>query len=426
MWRPHLTHSNTTVDLQWVSPVCYDWMTSCVTDVKHVHSHLSDHAAIISAILPPSPPSLITRTFRNWKKLDVVRFKEAFLSSLDPLRPAIKTLVHDQQGLDDQAGLVTEIVVRTMDTCVPKLPTRNGAKRWWDKATLSPLKASARRLRRLYQRTRDQPSRLAYIKAARAFREGIHEAKRSHWRSFLDSLSPSNLFTASKYATSNFAAPSLAVPPPSTAAGTLTSDPDEQAELLFQGTSAPTVPCTLNDLLPPTTLYPLPEPFTLLEVEGVIKALWQGKAPGRDEITNQVIQAGGPALAWAICLVANSCLRMGLYPSEWKVARTAILRKPHKPDYADPSVYRPIALLSCLSKGCNRSLPTGSRSKLRLKTSSRTATTAAGLSAPLRTRSPTSPHGPKTNGRGVSTWARCLWMSRRPFRLSTPVALSTP
>lgn len=38
------------------------------------------------------------------------------------------------------------------------------------------------------------------------------------------------------------------------------------------------------------------------------------------------------------------------FPSTWQVARTTILRKPHKPDYANPTAYRPIALLSCLGK----------------------------------------------------------------------------
>lgn len=86
-YPPHLTHSNTTVNLQWASPDCYDWITSCVTDVKHIHSHLSDHAAIISTIQPPSPPTLLTRTFRDWKKMDGDRFREVLASNLASLRP---------------------------------------------------------------------------------------------------------------------------------------------------------------------------------------------------------------------------------------------------------------------------------------------------------------------------------------------------
>lgn len=137
-----------------------------------------------------------------------------------------------------------------MNRCVPSLPVEAGTKRWWDKSTLQPLKAEAQHLLCHYQRHRDKPSWKAYLDAAHAYRDGIHSAKRQHWRYFLDSLTPSTLFTALKYATSAFSAPAVPVPPLQTAAGILTSDPDQQADLLFHGTSAPTVPCKLDDLLP--------------------------------------------------------------------------------------------------------------------------------------------------------------------------------
>lgn len=55
-------------------------------------------------------------------------------------------------------------------------------------------------------------------------------------------------------------------------------------------------------------------------------------------------------LAEVICYIEKSCLSSGAFPSPWKIARTAILHKPHKPDYANPTAYQPIALLSCLGK----------------------------------------------------------------------------
>lgn len=82
----------------------------------------------------------------------------------------------------------------------------------------------------------------------------------------------------------------------------------------------------------------------------MIRLLRLGKAPGSDEITNLIIQAGGDRLAQALSCIATASLTLGLFPSKWKVARTVILRKPHKPDYTDPTAYRPIALLSCLGK----------------------------------------------------------------------------
>lgn len=349
-YPPQLSHANTTIDLVWISPTCYDWAVCCVTDVDLVFSHLSDHAAITTTIHTPSKLPVIERADRNWKKLDSQAFKQNLAVNLTCLLPTLESPATLQEVLDLHTSLLTDAVTTVMDCLVPRLPRKPGAKRWWDKDLLNPLKANAQGLRRLYQRRRDEPSRLAYLAASHTYREAIYVAKRQHWRSFLDSLTPSTLFTASKYATSSFAAPSLTVPPLRTASGELSSNPEVQAELLFQGTSTPKVLCELDDLLPPDHHLPTPTLFTPHELSQVIDNLKPGKAPGSDEITNQAIQAGGKTLLRALRCVANSCLLSGLFPSQWKVARTAILRKPHKPDYANPSAYRPIALLSCMGK----------------------------------------------------------------------------
>ncbi|EGG08976.1 uncharacterized protein MELLADRAFT_61521 [Melampsora larici-populina 98AG31] len=48
--------SQTTVDLQWTSPECYDWATTCVTDTQFKHSHFSDHMAILTELDLPANP----------------------------------------------------------------------------------------------------------------------------------------------------------------------------------------------------------------------------------------------------------------------------------------------------------------------------------------------------------------------------------
>lgn len=75
-----------------------------------------------------------------------------------------------------------------------------------------------------------------------------------------------------------------------------------------------------------------------------------GKAPGSDGITNLVITKAPETLATALAALLNVCVSDGCYPTSWKQANTIILKKPGKPDYTDATAYRPIALLSCLSK----------------------------------------------------------------------------
>lgn len=314
-YPPHLTHANTMIDLLWASPGCVDWITSCKTDVAHRFSHLSDHAAILTRLDLPTPLPKTQKSYHNWKKLDQAQFKAELSPRLNLLLPTLLNPATNQLSLDHHTDLLHQAVTDVMDLLVPRKAFQANTKRWWDKSTLNPLKAQAQRLRRRVQRHHTETAKKAYIEATQTFRTAIHDTKRAHWRSFLASLTPSTLFTAALYATAEWAAPSAAVPPLRTLAGGLTSEPEEQADLLFRGTSAPTIKCSLDDILPTPPPSINPTLFQPQDIALVISRLQIGKAPGRDDITNQAIKAGGPALAQALCHIENSCLLTTLFPT---------------------------------------------------------------------------------------------------------------
>jgi retron-type reverse transcriptase len=58
----------------------------------------------------------------------------------------------------------------------------------------------------------------------------------------------------------------------------------------------------------------------------------------------------GEPLIQALTALLNQCLKTEYYPKRFRAARTIVLRKPGKPDYADPGAWRPIALLSTIGK----------------------------------------------------------------------------
>lgn len=91
-------------------------------------------------------------------------------------------------------------------------------------------------------------------------------------------------------------------------------------------------------------------PFTTEDIQHTVKKLKLGKAPDTDGVTNQVIKAAPEALATVLAELLNRCVKLGKWPEQWKSANTIILKKAGKPDYTDAGAYRPIALLSCLSK----------------------------------------------------------------------------
>jgi hypothetical protein len=100
----------------------------------------------------------------------------------------------------------------------------------------------------------------------------------------------------------------------------------------------------------------LPPPSTAHELvsEAVVKeALFsQGieKALGTDLLNFRAIR-----LLWRfdqarIIALTRQCLRLGIHPGAWKIAKGILLRKPGKPIYIVAKAYRVISLLKCLSK----------------------------------------------------------------------------
>ncbi|GBN45511.1 putative RNA-directed DNA polymerase from transposon X-element [Araneus ventricosus] len=80
-----------------------------------------------------------------------------------------------------------------------------------------------------------------------------------------------------------------------------------------------------------------------------INKLKKGKSPGPDKITNQMIQRMPIKSLIRLTQIINGILKLKYFPNEWKLATIVPIIKPGK-NPQDPSSYRPISLLSALSK----------------------------------------------------------------------------
>ncbi|XP_058448904.1 uncharacterized protein LOC131428864 [Malaya genurostris] len=85
------------------------------------------------------------------------------------------------------------------------------------------------------------------------------------------------------------------------------------------------------------------------QVAATVKASKNMKAPGFDSIFNLTLKKLSHQTYTFIANVFNRCLDLNYFPSEWKIAKVVPLLKPSK-DPTNPSSYRPISLLSSLSK----------------------------------------------------------------------------
>ena len=85
------------------------------------------------------------------------------------------------------------------------------------------------------------------------------------------------------------------------------------------------------------------------EVRPDISSLKRRTAPGEDGITHVLIHHFSTAAINHLAFLFNSTLTLGHFPRSWKQAKVIAILKPRKPP-PNPESYRPISLLSALSK----------------------------------------------------------------------------
>lgn len=89
-------------------------------------------------------------------------------------------------------------------------------------------------------------------------------------------------------------------------------------------------------------------PFKLYEVYHLLRDLKQTGTKGLDGLDGKIIKLSAPVIADSLTYIYNLCLDKSYFPSAFKIAKVIPLYK--SGDRSDPSNYRPISLLSVLSK----------------------------------------------------------------------------
>ena len=100
---------------------------------------------------------------------------------------------------------------------------------------------------------------------------------------------------------------------------------------------------------PPNNHSGFTKALTITELKAALRKLKPHKAPGSDQITNEMItNLGSNGMAVLLRLI-NITWKTGQLPKGWKTAVLIPLLKETKPKSA-PSSYRPISLTSCTGK----------------------------------------------------------------------------
>ena len=84
----------------------------------------------------------------------------------------------------------------------------------------------------------------------------------------------------------------------------------------------------------------------------ILKKLSPHKATGLDNISCRLLKEAAPIISVSLAMIINGSIVSGVFPSKWKIAKIFPLFKAN--DCTDPHNYRPISVLSTVSKVCER------------------------------------------------------------------------
>lgn len=262
-----------------------------------------------------------------------------------------------------------DLAVRTFTDCVCESVRRSTVRQYRDPRTnrqtyntlqpeLNNMIRDKNRLRKRWQRTRDAFDKRQWNQLTRLVRLELDKHRINKYRDYLTDMTPGdpNLWKETR----RILQTNYTIPPLQSTNGQLVTTDADKAEVLAEYLQTKFTPQNITD---PDTAAEVQESLTSdyhsaelpikfilpSEVKRIVKKLPSRKAPGRDAIPNIVLrELSSKGIAY-LTSIFNASLRLGYFPAEWKSADVIVFPKPGKPKH-DPSSYRPISLLSGVSK----------------------------------------------------------------------------
>ena len=303
----------------------------------------SDHNAILlSVFLPfsffrPYKPS--RRRIWLYNKADINAIN-TFLSSI----PWNSVLTSD---LDSSWLTFKSLFLQVMKICIPsKLLPHSPLPPWINRSLLSKI-----RLRqRLFLKAKSSSSP-TLIRSYRSLRNSISSTLKKSKASFFRSLShssPSKFWSFVK----SLRRSSSSIPPLCSNGLCFQSD-SHKANCLnsFFISCLNKSALPLNPIPPSTPSFPCPSSFLCSEsvIISLISHLPSKTASGPDGISSWMLKSTSSSIASPLCHIFNLSISSGLVPLDWKSSFVVPIPK-SAPTSSSPSNYRPISLLSLVSK----------------------------------------------------------------------------
>jgi hypothetical protein len=231
-----------------------------------------------------------------------------------------------------------------------------GIRVWNVPVHIRRLISEKRRMRRLWHRDRYPGQKRELNRLTRHLKTVLAKYKADRFMAFTESLTTADkpLWLAARRALGcNVQSFSLQKPD-----GTWARTNEQIAELLGQHLQDtftphdvvhPLHPHIYDFLASPLQLSLPTRSFSPRETQNAIRTLPVGKAPGYDLLTARLLRQLPYKSILYLTYIFNAILRTSHYPIQWKFSIVVLFHKPGKPHHL-PTSYRPISLLSLLSK----------------------------------------------------------------------------
>ncbi|KAJ6570943.1 hypothetical protein DFH09DRAFT_916720, partial [Mycena vulgaris] len=183
------------------------------------------------------------------------------------------------------------------------------------------------------------------------YSEAVQNAKALHWVEWLESLDTTDVWAAGRLASGppsdggRARVPTLRTVDPVTR-GVVEATTNEEKSTLFYKEFFPAKMAVSS--VPPDAVYPEPayqwRPITNVMLHRVIAKMKPYKATRAGSFPNCVYVYNAHLLVPYLGPIYRSLDALKYYPRGWNFVDSLVLRKPGKPNYTDPSAFRPIVL----------------------------------------------------------------------------------
>lgn len=323
-----------------------------VDDVSITDVGLSDHSLVtFSAHAPVTQTTVVTQSYRNWRRVDLDLFKQGMLASSVCTSPA--------STADSFATQLQTDVVKVLDRLAPVVTATNrrGEKSQWRLSEEAvEAKRSRRRLERRWRSTGLEEARMSYRRACRTTNLLINASRSSFYSQRVEEASsdPRALWKVVR----NLLHPDQASggsPRPGLCNECATFF---VSKLVRVRTTIASLKATCFTAPPPERLSVGPRlerlsPASTAEVSRLLAQLPNKTSP-LDYLHTSVLRACSDIMAPLICHLANLSFAEGVFPGCFKLAQVTPLLKKAGLDKDDPANYRPISNLNTISKVIER------------------------------------------------------------------------